>query len=393
MPRKGAIEPAEPQAQDVPGEVELHLPGAPHERPAPENALQHLAAAGAIQQQVVGPICQYMDSIVVSFNEILNAGLGEVPAKYDISFPDWFDNFSIQVNGRNFPKKKLSSNGIIDDFKLTMVELRGLSLKSASYIIRDVTRFLGCFEFTDEAGRDLPNLVVSIFRRGYLKKLLVHPLWNAKNSYLRSLQFSLKHFVEYLENEQRVDRAFGGLTTALGCICRAFGYEMGARMKHTEALRKATKVDKDAVAIHNWVGAEVWKELVVDAHLVLKYIWSHKDDPGFWTKDIHLLALQCVVIIIFLDCYSGRSGGWELILTEDMVEQLAGELAASNVLLFKRHKTMKVCGFGIPSPGTLNDAPRNPKLCFQEPNSGVPLKLANRGPNLTKFDRNIVRPR
>ena len=118
----------------------------------------------------------------------------------------------------------------------------------------------------------------------------MNPLWNAKGSYLRSLQYSLKHFVDYLENEERVKRSFGGLTTALGSISRALDYEIGVRTRNAEAMRKGEKVQDDAVAIQNWVGAEVYKELVEKAHLVLKYIWSHKDDPDFWSNNIHMLG-------------------------------------------------------------------------------------------------------
>ena len=313
-------------------------------QPHGAEALQALDPAGILQQQVVAPICQRIDSVVSGFNQVVQEGLGEVSAKYDVSFPAWFEDFSVQVHGRNFPKKKLSNNAVIDDFKLTVLEFRGFSLRAASYIIRDVTRFLGCFEFEDEAGRDLPNLVVSIFRRALLKKRLASPPWCAKPSYLKSLQHSLKHFVDYLENEERVKRSFGGLTTALGSISRALEYEMGVRLQHVEAKRRGNKAQKDAAMTQNWAGAEVWKELVENAHLVLKHIWSHKDDPDFWTSEIHLLALQCVVLIVFLDCYAGRSGGWELIERADMVEQLAGDLASTNVLLFAGHKTWKTYG-------------------------------------------------
>ena len=158
-----------------------------------------------------------IDTIVQSFNVILWEGLGEVQAKYEVALADFVEEF----RGKVFPRRKLATNYNIDDFKLTIFEYRGLDWKTASdihiffYIYRDVRRFLGCFHFPDQAGDDLSNLVVSIFKGRLLKRLVQSSLWQFKKSYCVSLFGSLKHFVSYLLNEERVHRAFGGLTTAL----------------------------------------------------------------------------------------------------------------------------------------------------------------------------------
>ena len=65
------------------------------------------------------------------------------------------------------------------------------------------------------------------------------------------------------------------------------------------------------------------------------------DFLGKWT---HYLANQFLVIILFLNMYPGRCGGWELMAKADMMAQLAGDLILKNILVFERHKTAEVYG-------------------------------------------------
>ena len=102
--------------------------------------------------------CKHVDSIVHSFNRILERGLGEVQAKYQIALLDLVESYDKRVHGKRFPISLLSNNYNIDDFKVTIFEFRGLKIKSARGATRDVRRFLGCFSFPDESGDDLPNM-------------------------------------------------------------------------------------------------------------------------------------------------------------------------------------------------------------------------------------------
>ena len=310
----------------------------------PASTLQLIPAIASNLDASEGRIVAKIDQVVDTFNEILMAGLGEVSAKYDVALPDWFTEFDIQVNGKNFPNNLLSNNYSIEMFKITILEFRGLNVKTASDIIRDVSRFFGCFVFSNEAGKDIANLVVSIFKHGLLKTLLLSKLWNAKANYLRSLKWSLKHLVDYLENEERILRSFGGLTTALNTIGKALDYEMSAMVKNKEAQRRSRKAQKDTKLIQDWVGSEVYKEMVLKAFQGLRYIYEHKDDDGFWNKWTHYLATQFLVVIVCLNTYPGRCGGWELIERDDMMAQLAGELIQKNILVFLKHKTDEVYG-------------------------------------------------
>ena len=178
------------------------------------------------------------DQVVESFNEILQAGLGEVQAKYEVAFPLWFIDFDPQVNGKNFPNHLLSDNDNLEVFKLTMFEFRGLESKTASHIMRDISRFFGCFQFSNEAGQDLPNLMVSIFNHGLLKPLLLSKLRHAKPTYLMSLKWSLNHLLDFLENEERIVRSIGGLTNALITIGKALDYELAVMVKNKRSKRK-----------------------------------------------------------------------------------------------------------------------------------------------------------
>ena len=176
---------------------------------------QALALVGDMVMQSETRIVQKVDSIVQSFNQVLKEGLGEVKAKYPVAISQWVTEFDPLVHGGRFPQDKLSTNYNIELLKTTMYEFRGLEPRTASYIVRDIHRFIGCFDFPDEAGEDLGHLLVSIFKAGFLRQLLTSKLWNSKAYFLKSLKQSLQHFVGFLENEERVHRAFGGLTLSL----------------------------------------------------------------------------------------------------------------------------------------------------------------------------------
>ena len=209
----------------------------------------------------------------------------------------------------------------------------------------DISRFLGCCNFPDEAGFDLENLLVSAFRHGVFKEIITSKVWRSKGNYLRSLKISLKHLIDYLENEQRNIRAFGGLTTALHSIGAMLEYNMSALQKGKEAARRNAKATKDAKIIEDWVGSEVYKEMTLKAFQCLKYIHSHAYDEGFWDKHTHLLANQMLANIVFLNTYPGRCGGREQILNEEMNEQLdAVQIGGKGVLTFVKHKTYKTYG-------------------------------------------------
>ena len=88
-------------------------------------------------------------------------------------------------------------------------------------------------------------------------------------------------------------------------------------VKSKKAQRLEEKAIKDAALIEEWVGADVWREMVEKSMQGLRFIHEHKDDPDFFTKDVHNLANQLLGVIVFLNCFPGRcggeGGGWELI--------------------------------------------------------------------------------
>ena len=62
--------------------------------------------------------------------------------------------------------------------------------------------------------------MVSIPKGRFIKKLFFTDLGQTKHSCVVSLKVSLKHLVEYLENEEGRNRNHGGMTTALGNILK-----------------------------------------------------------------------------------------------------------------------------------------------------------------------------
>ena len=148
-----------------------------------------------------------------------------------------------------------------------------------------------------------------------------------------SLKVPLEHFLQYLEKEERVHRALGGLTTALGSVIKAFyDLSMFARAQRLSvALLEPGSM------------GDIWKEMVLKPTQGFVYIHEHKDDPAFFTKLVHHLSNQLLSVIIFPKCYPGRCGGWELISREDVAQQLAKE-DLGNILECARHETALTCG-------------------------------------------------
>ena len=100
---------------------------------------------------------------------------------------------------------------------------------------------------------------------------------------------------------------------------------------------------KDANLIEEWVGSDMWKEMVSKSTQGLRYIHEHKDDPGYLTKLVHQSSNHFLSVIIFPNCYPGRCGGWGLICWEDVVQRLAEEDLGMS-LKFARHETALTYG-------------------------------------------------
>ena len=173
----------------------------------------------------------------------------------------------------------------LEGFKLTIFEFRGLIESTAENTCRDIGLFLGVFDFDDIAGNDLSKLMVSIHKDGFIKKLIFSDTWQAKPTYIVSLKVSLKHFVEYLENEERVNRAHGSTTTALGNIPKAVDYDLSTLVRTQKAKCRTMKTVKDAILVEEWVGSDgKWFLKSLEA---LRHTHEHEHDGGFFSKVVH----------------------------------------------------------------------------------------------------------
>ena len=76
--------------------------------------------------------------------------------------------------------------------------------------------------------------------------------------------------------------------------------------------------------------------------LGLQYIHEHSSEPDFFTKTMHQLANQFLSVIMHLNCFPGRCGGWKLTGRVDMTAQLVGN--HKNVFMFRKRKTKKKFG-------------------------------------------------
>ena len=140
-----------------------------------------------------------------------------------------------------------------------------------------------------------------------------------------SLKVPLEHFLQYLEKEKRVHRAVG------------VDYDLSIFAGAQKAKSRTARAVKDAKLMEEWVGSDISKEMVLKSTQGPRCIHERKDDPGFFTKLVHQLPNLFLSVRIFLNCYPGRCGGWELTSREEMAQQLAEE-DLGNVLKFARHK-------------------------------------------------------
>ena len=118
----------------------------------------------------------------------------------------------------------------------------------------------------------------------------------AKTNYVISLKVALKHFVPYLESEERVHRAFGSMTTALGNILKGLGGDLSTLLKSKKAGREARAL-KDTKNNEEWVGSDVWREMVLTSKHCLRCLHEHKTVPGCFTNNVHNLPNHCLSVI------------------------------------------------------------------------------------------------
>ena len=127
-------------------------------------------------------------------------------------------------------------------------------------------RLLGCFEHCDVAGNDLADLTVSTHRAGLTKQFFFSDLQQAKPAYVVSLKVSLEHFLQYLDKEERVHRAAGGLTTALSSIIKAFYYDLSMFARAQMAKCRTARAVKDAKIMEGRVGSNILEGNGVEVH-------------------------------------------------------------------------------------------------------------------------------
>ena len=86
------------------------------------------------------------------------------------------------------------------------------------------------------------------------------------------------------ESEERSQRAYGRLTTALANILRSPSRDLTMLVRVRRAAGREAGAELDAKHIEEWVGADVWKEMVLKAMQGLRYIHEHEDNPWVLLK-------------------------------------------------------------------------------------------------------------
>ena len=69
-----------------------------------------------------------------------------------------------------------------------------------------------------------------------------------------------------------------GNPTALNTVGNAIEYELSAMVKNKKTHMRSQKAQKDTQVIQDWVGSEVYEEMVCKAFQGLLYINEHRDD-------------------------------------------------------------------------------------------------------------------
>ena len=91
------------------------------------------------------------------------------------------------------------------------------------------------------------------------------------------MKVPLEHFLQYLEKEERVHRAVGGLTTALGSVIKALDYDLSMLVRTQKAKRRTARAVKDAKLVEECDGSDILGEMVLKSMQGLRYIHEHED--------------------------------------------------------------------------------------------------------------------
>lgn len=282
--------------------------------------------------------------IIISFNRTIESfkeNLGDIKSKYDVSIKKWLVDWDCSVHGHNFPNDKLATNFDLGAFPTHLFTMRGLDETTCRNHIRYITQFLGGFDFEDAAGKDLPNLLFVIYRNDFIEKVWSMPLWQTKPSRAWGLKTALSYLALYLHRMQETVRPFGGLTTVLSNISVRINLDLANAIKKQKGVRRCARAIADGVNLENWVGPKKWGFMVELAMEGLQFIYNNKATPGFWDEHIHRLANEFMIVILFLNSYPGRAGGWELLEQEEMRTQ---RKMNQPVYKFVRHKTAETYG-------------------------------------------------
>ena len=98
---------------------------------------------------------------------------------------------------------------------------------------------------------------------------------------------------------------------ALGSVLKPLHWELSFLVKTNKANGHYARAIKDARHTEQWVGSDVWHDMVLKAIQGLRYIHDQKDNPGFVSNVEHSLSNHFPSVIIYLNCNAGKCGSWE----------------------------------------------------------------------------------
>jgi hypothetical protein len=223
-------------------------------------------------------------------------------------------------------------------FRKYLVDV-GLKASSADYNIQSIKRFFNLLAI-EEGQFELAGVLCSIYQNDVMQQTMNSPLMDPKYTWSRNIVTALEHFCDHLKifgNKKRWNETRTTLQQLVDeVLC-------GYKRKGIDHMKDADKRKFQfyAARLENFPSREQIKAAVHEAMLslaVLSLNSAGKSDLDFMSK---LTATTAMVGIVYYNSFAGRSGEWQTMTREHVVQQIAD---GKDFLLCPDHKTADTYG-------------------------------------------------
>jgi hypothetical protein len=223
-------------------------------------------------------------------------------------------------------------------FKNYLVDV-GLKASSVDYNLQSINRFFNLLAI-EEGQFELAGVLCSIYQNDVMQQVMDSPLMDPKYTWSRNIVTALEHFCDHLKVFCNKKRWIETRTTLQQLVDEVLcGYKRKGIDHRKDADKR--KFQFDATRLENFPSKEQIKAAVHEAMLslaVLSLNSAGKSDLDFMSK---LNATTAMVGIVYYNSFAGRSGEWQTMTREHVVQQIAD---GKSFLLCPDHKTADTYG-------------------------------------------------